>query len=140
MGTDGHGKTVNSPRESFLFSWGLLIKILKLPMDMEQLVVACFTDDKLKVINWATEALRESSLSPEFQLKNLATTCILPKDLRVGSSELEFGTQWAFGPYLAFRFVLFVPNSFFFILQLSPLLFFVLFCFFVCFCLSLNSC
>lgn len=81
MGTDGDGKTVNSPRESFLFSWGLLIKILKLPMDMEQLVVACFTDDKLKVINWATEGLRESSLSPEFQPKNLATTCISPKGL-----------------------------------------------------------
>lgn len=52
MGTNGHQKTVNSSRVSFLFSWGLLIKILKLPMDMEQLVVACFTDDKLKVINY----------------------------------------------------------------------------------------
>lgn len=131
MGTDGHGKTINSPRESFLFSWGLLIKILKLPMDMEQLVVACFTEDKPEVINWATEGLRESSLSPEFQLKNLATTCISPKDLRVGSSELEFGTQWVFGPYLAFRFVLFVPNSFFFLLQLSLLFFRLFVCLFL---------
>lgn len=81
MGTDSHGKAVNSPRVSFLFSWGLLIKILKLPMDMEQLVVACFTDDKLKVINWATEGLQERSLSSEFQLKNLPTTYISPQRL-----------------------------------------------------------
>lgn len=56
MGTDGHGKIVNLLRVSFLFSWGLLIKIVKLPTDTEQLVVACFTDDKLKVIKGATEA------------------------------------------------------------------------------------
>lgn len=70
MDTDVHGKTVNSPRVSFLLSWSLLIKILKLPMDIEQLVVACFTDCKLKVINRATEGLQESSPSPELKLKN----------------------------------------------------------------------
>lgn len=53
MGTDGHGEAVNSPRVSFLVSWGLLIKIPELPMDTEQLLAACFTDDKLKVINRA---------------------------------------------------------------------------------------
>lgn len=44
MGADGHRKIVNTPEASSLFSWGLLIKISKLPTDMEQLVVASFTD------------------------------------------------------------------------------------------------
>lgn len=106
MGTDGHGKIVNLPRVSFLFSWGLLIKILKLPTDTEQLVVACFTDDKLKVIKGATEDLRNSSSKPYWQ------HAFPSKDRRVGLSKPEFGTPWAFGLSLAFRSVLFIPYGF----------------------------
>lgn len=86
MGTDGHGKIVNSPRMSFLFSWGLLIKILKFPMDTEQLVVACFTHDKLKVINGATEGLWNSSS------KTYRQPAFPSKDQRVGLSKPESGT------------------------------------------------
>lgn len=91
MGTDGHGKIVNSPRVSFLFSWGLLIKILKLPTDTEQLVVACFTDDKLKVINRATEGLQKSSSKTSWQ------PTLPSNDKKVGLSKPEVGTPWAFG-------------------------------------------
>lgn len=86
-------------------------------MDMEQLVVACFTDDKLKVINRATEGLWDSSSKTYWQ------PAILSKDYRVGLSKPEFGTPWAFGLPSAFRSVLFKPHDVFFLLQLLPPLF-----------------